>query len=182
MRFDRLAMASAMVIACAALPAHAAIFVGSATATGTTSTTTCKPTGPFPCPTMEGPDQLTFDFTFDLVDGNWATQQFSIYDPITLRQIRGTVVSLGNGAFRGENLSLFNDYGTGKQCATRPQNCTYIETRLSAPTFSVTQVSPPPVPEPKTWAMMIVGFIVAGRVLRRRRTTGATQIGAAQIA
>lgn len=169
MRFVRYAAA----VAVAALPfvmqpAEAAIFVGFANATGTTSTRVCQPVSPV-CTTSETPDQLSFDFTFSLPEGDWTAESFSIYNPINYRRVSGTVVNLGNGAFRGENLSYFNEYGTALQCFMRPTNCTYVETRLSAPTFDVRQVSPPPVPEPATWGMMILGVAIVGRALRRTR-------------
>jgi hypothetical protein len=36
--------------------------------------------------------------------------------------------------------------------------------------------SPPPVPEPATWAMMLIGFGAAGYVIRRRRKTFMPQV------
>jgi hypothetical protein len=37
----------------------------------------------------------------------------------------------------------------------------------TAATFQVFQISPAPVPEPTTWAMMLIGFGAVGGAMRR---------------
>lgn len=46
-------------------------------------------------------------------------------------------------------------------------------------TFRITQVSTAPIPEPATWAMLIVGFGLAGSALRRARGRSAPRLSAA---
>lgn len=68
------------------------------------------------------------------------------------------------------------DNGENKFTVTGP-NITTLEFAFDTPIGDIKQVrvrdltTPPPIPEPATWAMMILGFGGVGAVLRRRRET-----------
>lgn len=74
----------------------------------------------------------------------------------------GQIVSLGNGAFTG--LNLYVVYSSG-HCGPRG-GCSVTQVR--APTFTVRLLSPTPVPEPATWALMLTGFGAVGWSMRSR--------------
>lgn len=73
--------------------------------------------------------------------------------------ISGTILAGPNGAYSGINFA-FIDMGASAQ--------TYFNTRLFAQTFIVRQIDAGAVPEPATWAMMLMGFGAAGYAMRRR--------------
>lgn len=50
------------------------------------------------------------------------------------------------------------------------QTCTYQDSTYAG-TFQLTQISPAAVPEPSTWAMLLVGLGAMGLQLRRRRAS-----------
>lgn len=75
-------------------------------------------------------------------------------------------LSLVGGQFVGTGLTIFAaGVGCNFSCG--------VETHLSAPTFQVTFLSsaggPPPLPEPSTWLMMILGFGLTGYAMRKRQ-------------
>nr|WP_295659812.1 PEPxxWA-CTERM sorting domain-containing protein [Polymorphobacter sp.] len=69
-------------------------------------------------------------------------------------------------------------YGFAHSAATGSGTFTFIEQsclfscslKTASAVFGVTSVTVGPVPEPAMWAMMLVGFGIAGAVSRRRRT------------
>jgi hypothetical protein len=73
----------------------------------------------------------------------------------------------GSSGIQGSNFQYYGDSGflLGLDMST---------TRLSASTFAVgvRQGSPGPVPEPGTWALMLLGFGAVGFTMRRNRKTG----------
>lgn len=88
-----------------------------------------------------------------------ATATAGIFDQTFLFLITG-----GNGRFDGATGS-FNSIGT-VDARTRPSQLSFTFGGL---------VNVPPVPEPSTWAMMLVGFGAIGVGLRRRRARHVTQ-------
>ena len=81
-------------------------------------------------------------------------------------RMTGTVLDHGNGNLSGKDFT----YAYSEPLTGCPINCDIELSNLYAPTFVVRQINPPPVPEPATWAMMLVGFGVTGAVLRRRNS------------
>lgn len=72
----------------------------------------------------------------------------------------GTFRSLGFGQFEGLTLRLDRFNAT---CVFSGTNC--IEA-ASTTNFSVRQTFPAPVPEPTTWALMLLGFGAIGAMMR----------------
>jgi hypothetical protein len=88
-----------------------------------------------------------------------------------------TIIGAGFGSVAGDagNVSVFwlFDFGTtGANFVTLDDPSGWSNATL------YTTGSPPGVPEPATWAMMLLGFGAAGTALRRsrRRTTALAQI------
>jgi opacity protein-like surface antigen len=94
---------------------------------------------------------------------NGTNFSFEVFNPIYRAHVGGTATYLGNGVYKGVSLSYSEyplflgsfpfTYGSG-----------------STSTFSIHQVFPAPVPEPTTWALMLLGFGVIGYGLRRRNS------------
>lgn len=97
----------------------------------------------------------------------------------------GSLAWVGNnwqlsGAEHRYSDLMTNDLGSGTSGWTRQtvtfvaksstQMLTFMATGSGAPPFALlADVSMEAVPEPSTWAMMIVGFGLAGAAARRRR-------------
>lgn len=64
----------------------------------------------------------------------------------------------------GQSFNLFDEFGTVALCG-RTDECT-IDERTS---FSASLVPTAAIPEPSTWAMLLLGFGLVGTVLRRTR-------------
>ena len=127
-------------------------------------------------------DSLPGDFQFD---GDWgALVDNTIFTLTNGNQLNFgetmfglTIIGahFGNVAGDADNVSVFwlFDFGTeGANFVTLDDPTGWSNATL------YTTGDPPPVPEPATWAMMLLGFGAAGTALRRsrRRTTALAQI------
>jgi len=116
------------------------------------------------CGTSEA---ILWSFHLGAVEGesedgtNWT---FSAYDAVTRESIFGSAVYLGNGAYQGTSLVYL-------KTSIPPFGPSNLDVVINGPTtnFSITQISPAAVPEPATWAMMLLGFGAIGAAMRRRR-------------
>jgi PEP-CTERM motif len=99
-------------------------------------------------------------------------------------QIPGNVyVGIFGALENGETLQVANLGSTGVNCASTPQFCvaTFLDftmdstIEVSTTPISFTSAFPPTVPEPSTWAMLIIGFAGLGFAgwRRGRRATAA---------
>ncbi len=105
-----------------------------------------------------------FDFAFaagDSLLGTYSGFFTPTATPGFLNNTVNFVVTGGTGRFLGAS-GAFQAIGTLDRTVPRP---------LSQNTFSGT-LNLPAVPEPATWAMMILGFGLTGAAVRRRRTAG----------
>jgi len=59
---------------------------------------------------------------------------------------------------------------------TDVSNFNYLRLSSSQNAFEIDNLAINPVPEPATWALMLVGFAGIGMTLRRRRQTALAQI------
>lgn len=80
-------------------------------------------------------------------------------------------IDFANGQMLGSNFGYFSE--DNNTCRTGgTYGCMIQITRASAPAFAVNFVAayggPAPVPEPATWATILVGFGLAGAAMRRR--------------
>jgi hypothetical protein len=127
-------------------------------------------------------DSLPGDFQFD---GDWgALVDNTIFTLTNGNQLNFgetmfglTIIGahFGNVAGDADNVSVFwlFDFGTeGANFVTLDDPTGWSNATL------YTTGDPPPVPEPATWAMMLLGFGAAGTAMRRsrRRTTALAQI------
>lgn len=76
--------------------------------------------------------------------------------------IEGAFKSIGDGAYVGLSLN-YERYISN--CPMGERECFWI---ASTSSFAVNQISPPPVPEPSTWATLLLGMFGIAVVLRRR--------------
>ncbi|SRR5579871_709371 len=90
----------------------------------------------------------TFTFT---ANGATTTDPFTIGSPA------------GHGTFAADDITIVADLSTNS-------------TGLFGTTEELTGTPPPAVPEPSTWAMMIIGFLGLGWLSYRRRTSGAARL------
>ncbi|MHC9419741.1 PEPxxWA-CTERM sorting domain-containing protein [Sphingomonas citri] len=152
-------IAVAATAVCAAVPAQAAVTVQINASTTGATTTVRGPCGEKPFCTISTPVSRDFSFTLgvDLALGQSMT---FTYGPSTIAGASsGTIMRTGLQTYEGTNF-LFTQATPASNGGT--------ETRLSASTFSVRQIFPAPVPEPATWAMMILGFGAIGYAMRRK--------------
>ena len=103
-------------------------------------------------PWVPGSSTNGVDFTFD------------VFDAGPREGISGTARYLGNGVYEGLTLNYFvSPLGI----FDGPFRVVNGQTN----SFSIYQIVPPPVPEPATWASLLIGFFALGAALRRRRSS-----------
>jgi hypothetical protein len=113
-------------------------------------------------PSMDGPYTIrsgSLDFSVFLPAPTFQTVDFSEVIPLTdISQSRTGRLS----------LSLRHTIGSSSFVVTGPERTANLSLRFDTLKATVDPPTPAPVPEPSTWAMMILGFGVVGGVLRRR--------------
>lgn len=108
---------------------------------------------------------FSFDEGSDLLIGQ--SQSFQIGPNSNAGVAYGTITRVaddryGNQAFAGSNF-LYERF-------IQPDSAGHAQgTTLKAATFTVRQIIPAPVPEPATWALMILGFGAVGYTMRRQK-------------
>jgi hypothetical protein len=163
MRLKLLGAAFAAVMTCAAAESAVILAQITGTANGTLRVdpgcNSGDPNRP-ECAITTRPLVVPFDFqtSVDLVDGSGTF----FFQNSSLSSFTGTVVSIGNGDLAGSNLTYTLGARSGIGFFTRESGT------ATAATFQVFQISPAPVPEPTTWAMMLVGFGAVGYSMRKR--------------
>ncbi len=91
--------------------------------------------------------------------------------------VRGTLGLSADGSIIGSMLNFYGMWSVGDWGAgcSRAYPCTTWNTRASAQSFQATFLrsddGPGPLPEPSTWAMMLIGLFGLGALLRRGRIT-----------
>ena len=108
---------------------------------------------------------FSFDWAFNDIDWVDGLARFEFGHHRSSGVNSGTVRTSGSSSFTGLNYSYFLNIQDGRGCTT---TCVLDATRMSASTFNVQQIIPAPVPEPATWAMMLVGFGTVGYSMRRK--------------
>jgi hypothetical protein len=153
MKLKPLGAAFAAVMTCA--PANAAVVIQvEAFATGFTTNLMCR------------------DFTPECINGTPTSQSFSFQT--TIADFVNGMSSFtfgphtGAGISTGTVLELADGERAGIDFRFTRATIGVSATVLSAPTFRVFQLSPGVVPEPATWAMMLVGFGAVGYSMRKR--------------
>ncbi|MBL9070233.1 MAG: PEP-CTERM sorting domain-containing protein [Sphingopyxis sp.] len=145
-------------------PAHAGTFLISGSAPGLIYGTERCETLSF-CDVTEA---FTQNFSFT-VDGDETLPIGSVYSftygsgPSGL--YNGSFSSLTGDAYKALNLS-YEIYISG--CPLGQRDCFRL---ASTRDFSVTRLSPAPVPEPATWAMFLLGLFAIGTAVRRGKTS-----------
>ncbi len=148
---------------------------------GTTTTYTCAqfPDAAPSCPSVTEPGTFNFS-TVETVDTNAlaiapatfsGVQVGSFYFADFTIALQGTD-QWGNYLFEGQNLTI-NGTSNLHPCSSG-YPCTFDQSTFAAPTFSVRQFLPTPVPEPGTWMTMLLGFATLALAMRHSRNeTGA---------
>lgn len=161
MRFGYIGAAAAAL--CAAVPAQAVVTVQvDAYATGTADRfeTACGGL----CSSTPTARDFSFSLAVDLAEGASTNFQFGPNSNDGIRSgtitrngydMYGAVYYVGSNFLFKQTQQLFSGV---------------IDTRLTAGSFTVRQIIPAPVPEPTTWALMILGFGMAGWAMRRQKT------------
>lgn len=163
--------AIALLALFATVSAQAAIIIQvDVVATGATTTRTIV-ANPYSDITKVDPKSMAFSFQIDIPDFVNGTSSFSFGDPRASGLKSGTILDLGSGNLTGTNFHYFENIQDGRGCSG---DCVISSTTLDAATFSVRQLVPSPVPEPATWAMMIIGFGLVGGAMRRRHSLTVT--------
>jgi hypothetical protein len=125
-------------------------------------------------------DSLSFQYSLDASEvdnGSWTTIASLTFTPLVFSQNGATL----NGNLAANRVSLTGSVaglsiGAGQTFAFRWLNTdsTGSDHGLAADNFSIAAtlvpVAPGGVPEPSTWALLILGFGAVGGALRRRRT------------
>ena len=109
-------------------------------------------------------DGGVFDFTFDLGDkitGSYSGFFTPTDTPNVLNTFVDYLVTGGTGRFLGASGEI-HGVGILDRTVPRPLNSLTLNGTLDMPA----------VPEPATWAMMIMGFGMVGALVRRRRMSG----------
>jgi hypothetical protein len=174
-------IAAAIAAACITVPAQAAVRLGVIPSGGTTTITggeivRCQ-LNPYSCTSSPPPTTVSFgigDFETSVPDfnGTYAFGPFS-YGPNSNAGVYNFT-----GSLTFEAGSLISDVinFTFRQTQFGGQN-NVVETTLigTITNFAVRDLATgriiTPVPEPMTWALMLVGFAAVGSAMRRRRAT-----------
>lgn len=157
----RLLVILASAAALLPVPANAATFLLSGTVTGTARGIVACEAGM--CPS-ETPYTDTFSFYVDLpLLPDLSTYSFPYTGPsANAGGYEGSFRSIGNGQYEGISITYSRASGS---CSVGNLMCSVD---AGAREFSVLQVSPPPVPEPMTWMLMLLGFGAIGGAMRHR--------------
>jgi hypothetical protein len=149
-------------------PAVAAEFLISGTATGFYYyTQQCSDQGPQVC---QGQTPVSVSFTESLTSINVTSPSSGLYSfsllapksQFSANEIFGTFKETAPGSFVG--TSLVANGLDGRQCRGG-FSCGFYTT---ANAFSVQSITASGVPEPTTWAMMLLGFGLIGGAMRQR--------------
>ena len=118
---------------------------------------------------------LTFQFSGNQLDGNPAATDIrpvSSFD-VTFNGVTSTVTPLSNSSTVFQTFtSTYQVLTGGPVTLAFSQNAGGDEFRGSI----IDSISIAAVPEPATWALMLLGFGVVGSAIRRRRRQGATGV------
>ena len=98
-------------------------------------------------------------------------ETYTITDIVDFFGLADNVLTVTNGAVSFSQIGLFFEGGPAVLLFDRPAAAAYgFESRYDLDSFAIAQVQAAPgaVPEPATWAMLMLGFGVAGAALRRR--------------
>jgi hypothetical protein len=126
----------------------------------------CVESGP---PTLFGDGIFTWEFANgDLLEGSYAGEVLGTADPNFFTTVTDYVLTGGTGRFLGASGSIFEE-GSFRR-GPRQDGVPGGQTRFSG-TFAG-QLDLPAIPEPASWALMIMGFGAVGVRLRRRRFPG----------
>jgi hypothetical protein len=167
MKYKLLCAAIAAVMTCA--PASATepfrLWI-SGTVTGTTTTYNCGP-GMFNCVTYSPFSQdVLFDMPASSADYLDGSHYFSWGNAYTEFGLYGGLISTSGGSFVGTDLTFNRATPDIRFCGS---SCFATQVVAGASTFQVSTA--PPIPEPSTWAMMLLGFGAIGVSIRRGRKT-----------
>jgi len=123
---------------------------------------------------LTNPFSATIDFTNSLA-GNYfvslnTADPFTWFDTLTITPFGGGPAVLTYGGASTQNISLLpGSFGSGQYLLNFTGHTTQTGGNLSG-TLSFFQAA---VPEPGTWALMLLGFGGIGMAMRRRRRTTA---------
>lgn len=166
MRFGYIGAAAAAL--CAAVPAQAAVVVVQIDAYAKGTIQKIEENCGGVCSTFDKAGYFTLVTTVDLAEG--ASSAFQIGAGFQSGLSSGIITRSGYDIYGAVYYVGSNFVYDQTTLIVRDSRITgAITTALRADSFTVRQVQPAPVPEPATWAMMIVGFAAAGRSLRRRK-------------
>jgi hypothetical protein len=110
-----------------------------------------------------GTATLTFDSLMRSISFNWGS--LDTYNTLTIHWSGGNVIpnpADGNQTQPGTNGLFFASVGAGESIS----GLTFASSQNS---FEIDDISGSAVPEPATWAMMLLGFGAIGWQMRRRR-------------
>lgn len=165
-------------------PGSQPIFTGGAIETGTNSNLYAQPfgsTGDYyavgPYPTSPGTIDLS---SFgDITSMSFLWGSVDAYNTLEFLAADGTTVLAtftGNDVFNpatGDRTDPnTNPVVTFSLTGTDVSAFTYLRLTSSQNAFEIDNLAINPVPEPATWAMMLLGFGGIGLAMRRKRTTG----------
>jgi hypothetical protein len=174
-------LAAGIAAACVTVPAQAAVRLGVIPSSGTTTITggevvSCQ-LNPYSCTSSPPPTTISrgigdFETTVPDFNGTYA------FGPLTSGPNSNAGVYSFNGSLTFDAGSLISDVinFTFRQTQFGGQNNVTETTVFGTITnFSVRDLATgriiTPVPEPMTWALMLVGFAAVGSAMRRRRAT-----------
>lgn len=111
----------------------------------------------------------TLDPNIEVLDGTYQLGSFSLASRIGVH----VTLSFLDGSLQSSSLTGFSDFLRGS-C---PGFCNILHTDYTAANFALTQINTvtgetrivAPVPEPASWALMLLGFSAMGYALRLRR-------------
>ena len=109
---------------------------------------------------------ITFDSLMRSISFNWGS--VDAYNTLTIHWSGGDEVVIGNpGGGNQQNPSNNGVFWANVGAGEYISGLSFASDQNS---FEVDDISGSAVPEPATWAMMIMGFGLAGAAIRRRRT------------